>query len=259
MSNAALSWINRIADPATSLSASSEVVSLPVANLADDHLAVKWRGNGVTAAYVDADFGSALPVGVVGVFGSNFTGTATWRILLSAVAAGAGELLDTGVMAMNVAAGYGQAVHMLAAEISARYLRLEFDDPGLASLGYFEIGAAWAGPVWQPARNYAYEASAGWVDPSARTKSRGGQVYVDRRAAYRVAELQFRGLTRAELFNSAFEIDRVGIASNVLLVPDPDGSYLNREAILGTVAEVTPATRTAHDVFAKTWRIEERR
>ncbi len=235
------------------------MTSLPVANLADDHLGVKWRANGVTAGHFDADFSSALSVGVVGVFGANLTGSANWRIRLSAVSAGGAELLDTGQAAMDVAEGYGQAVHVLAAEIDARYLRIEFDDPGLATIGCFEIGAAWAGPVWQPARNYAYEASAGWVDPSTRSRSRGGQVYVDRRAAYRVAELQFRGLTRAELFASAFELDRVGIAASVLLVPDPDGPYRNREAILGTVAEVTPATRTAYDVFAKSWRIEERR
>ncbi len=257
MAKAGLAWINHI-DTAV-LTTDSQVATLPLANVADPHLATKWRTT-TTTAFMAADWGAVQEIGVVGLFGSNFTAAATWRIRLSAVAAGAGELLDTGVVAAGVAAGYGQAVHVLAAAVNARYLRIDLADSGLAALGYFQIGAAWAGRLWTPERNFRYGAAPGWRDPSVKTLSRGGQAYVDLRDRIRAIEFELPALTEAELLDAAFEIDRVaGVGGNILFVPDPGAATQNRRAILGTLDAVEAAPMIAHDRFAHRYVVAERR
>ena len=257
MTNAVLSWINRLATAV--LSTDSEVATLPLAEIVSPHLSDKWQTDGATSAYLAADFGAVVAIGVVGLFGTNLSASATWRIRLSAIAPGGGELLDTGVVSMGVVAGYGQAVHVLSSAVNARYLRIDLDDPD-STAGFLQVGAAWAGPLWQPARNFAYGAAAGWRDDSVVSRSKGGQAYVDLRPRYRVAEVEFRFLTEAEAFEGAFEIDRlVGLAGNLLLVPDPGGPWQNRQALLGRLVDATEVQNAALKVFAKRYRLEERR
>ncbi len=256
MAKAGLAWINRV--DAAVLTASSEVSSLPVADLQSEHLSDIWRTSAAPPAWLGADFGAAVEIGVVGIFGTNLTPTATWRIRLSNVALGNGEVLDTGTIGAGVKAGYRQALHVPAAPLTARYARLDLDDAGLAGL-YVQAGRLWAGPLWRPARNFRYGAAPGRTDPSARTPSKGGQIWTDVRAQARAQEFELAALSEAELLDGPLEADRLaGIVKAVLFVPDPAAAEIGRRAVLGLIEDLTPAPLFAHDLYRKAYRIVER-
>lgn len=257
MANGGLSWVNHALG--ATITATSEVSTLPLSNLQDDHVAVAYRSVDASDLTIDFDLGSALIIAVVGLFGCNLTAAATWRIMISAVSAGATDLYDGGAVAANVATGYGQMVQVLPAPVTGRYVRIVLSDAGVASAGYFQIGAAWIGDLWQPAKNFSYGQQFGRVDPSVKSKSRGGQLYIDVRDQYRTHQFSMDFLTEAEIFDETLELERVaGTGSNILWIPDPGGIYQNRQAIFGTLTDLSPAANPYFAVFSKAYQIEER-
>lgn len=256
MAKAVLGWLNRALT--ATLAATSEQAALPVENLINDHLAVKWRAQGAANQDIDLDFGSPLSIGAVGLFGTNLTAAATWRITMSTASQSGTDIHDSGTIPAAVVAGYGQAVHVLVADTSARYLRIRLDDAGNPD-GYVEAGLLFAGPLFRPQRNFSYGRAHGLVDPSVRSKSKGGQLYVDLRDKYRVQEFELRGLTEAEVHSDALEMDRIlGVSGNLLFVPDYESAFKNYDAIFGPISDATPPVHTRKPVFAKRYRIEER-
>ena len=259
MGNAALSYINRI-ETAT-LSASSDVASMPVTNLATAHRAEKWRSGTGNAVFIDADFGAALEIGVIGIFGSNLTATGQWRLRLSATGIGTGELLDTGLVAAGVVPGYGQALHFPATPIAARWLRVDLSDAAIAAMadGYHEAGILWAGPAFRPERNFDFDAADGWIDPSERSEARGGQLYVDLRDKKRIDGFRLSWLTETEKFEQIMELDRLrGVSGNLLWCRNPGSVYQNRQAICGTLRDFGEIGHPRVGRYGRAFRIEER-
>lgn len=255
MANGAIGYINRVMT--ATLVASSQQASLPATNLQSPHMAIKWRSATHTGVTLDVDAGSSVPWRAIGLFASNFTPTATWTIALGATQGSSG-VYSSGSINQNQVAGYGQAIHVLSAPLSARWLRLTLGDAALSGLGYFEIGGIFAGPLFQPARNFQYGRTAGWIDPSIKSRSKGGQIFADIKPKFRVQDFQFAYLSEQEAFD-AEDIDQAaGTVNNVLFIPDPAGAFLTRDCIFGTIEDASGRTHSAHPIFGKRYRIQER-
>lgn len=256
MAKGAIGYPNRLLT--ATLTPSSQQAAMPASNLISPHTAIKWRTTSHTGGQLDIDFGSAQAVRAVGIFGTDFTSSATWRLRFSATAIGNSELGDSTTINQNVASGYGQAVFVLSAAVNARYIRANFDDTGLSGQGFFTIGSMFAGPLFQPQRNFRYGRQRGFVDPSIRTRSKGGNLFTDKRPKYRAQDFEFPGLTEQESYD-AEDIDRqAGLSENLLWLPNPGGAFQPREAIWGTIEDASPATHSAFPIWLKRYRVMER-
>jgi hypothetical protein len=254
MSNAILGYANAI-DSAASLTASSYVPSLPVNNVQDPNLKKIWRTNGVTSATFQADFGQAMPVGIVALFGVNLSASATIDIKLSNVALGGNELFELGVSPANVDPNYRQSITLLPsaaapAPISARYLEIDLADPspligtvsfftaqGIAPpTPYLDIGRIAALNLFQPQHNFAYGSGFYWIDPSVMQRSKGSTLYVDALPKYRHWEFVLPRVAPSEGATVAQIRQLVGATTDLLFIPDPaDMTDAQKQPMWGVV------------------------
>lgn len=256
--SALFSWINGI-DGAI-LSAGNQVSTLPVANIADRKVQKAWRSGNATASWFGADLRTATSLGVIGLFGMNIAAADTVRIRLSNVAVGNNELLDTTALASNVAAGYGQYVYVPVAPITARYLRVDINAPSRASQGNFDVGRAWAGPVWTPPINFSLGYGEQFNDGSSVLKApRSGARFVDEGAVWRSFDMTFDWLDDADRID-ALEIDRVcGKRGQLLFVPDTAGDLVRRP-LLGALTETSKVIENVAvfpPAYSKSYSIEQ--
>jgi len=258
--NVALSWRNLIDASGVAFTAGSEVASLPASNLANPIVARPWRTSGTVSSYVEIDLGSAQAVQLLALAGlTGLATTDTIRARLSAVSAGAGELLDTTAAAGNVADGYGIWTHFLTAAVSPRYIRFDINAASLSDQGYFDVGRAWAGPALQPARSYSFGAEFGWRSASRVSEAlRSGAVYPDARFKRRFARIELAALTEAEARDELLEMQRLaGLTSQVVLIPTPGSSRQPVEAILGYLRDLAPLRHRLPFLWAVPLEIEE--
>lgn len=256
--SALFSWVNS-ADTAT-LTVGDQVSSLPVANILDRKVQKVWRSGTSTSTYVGVDLGSAVSLGIIGLFGCTLSATDTVRIRLSNVAVGSSELLDTGALACGNAAGYEQYVYIPTNAISARYMRIDIAAASRASYGYFDIGRLWAGVAWTPTINYSLGFNEQWKDDSEQVKSpRSGAVFVDQRPVYRAMNIAFDWLSVADRLQ-ALALDRVaGKRGQILFVPQTDGD-LTTGPLLGRMVDTTPVKtemNTSPAIYGKTYSLEQ--
>lgn len=261
MAKGVIGFTNRLKDAV--LTTNSETASLPVTNIVDDHRAIQWRSNNGAGQFFDADFGSSIPIGAVSLHGVTAGPiqnpgdplSGNWRVRLGATQ-GSGSVYDSASIGLVISKHFWQAVHVLAADLSARWLRVDLPD------GVFYVGLAFAGPTFRPTRNFSYQRSHGPVDPSIQTPTRGGQLLTDVRDKVRAQEFELKALTIAEIYDQTFALEyEAGRSGNVLFVPDyEDATYRNREAIFGTIADATPAVQVGANErgWAKRYRITER-
>lgn len=258
---AGLSWTNYVFDAAAALSASSEVTGLGAANLANPIVQVVHRA-AATSFYGRCDFGSVRPVGVLALLFPRtlpmLAATDTIRHLLSAVAPGGSELLDTGAVASGVVDGYGYHLYVPAAPISARYWQWTVSAPSLAARAAVDTGVAWAGALWQPARNFGYGWSRGWGDGSRIDETpKAGAEYVDAGPRRRAVDLNFGALSDDESDTLEDMLRLAGLASPVLFLPDPTAAKLPRRALYGRLAALDGLSQPHFNLFAAPLRLRE--
>ncbi len=255
MSKGLIGYLNQFERSA--LRAGSAVIGLDAANLADATIATPWQTAGVTTSWVEADAGAAVSWGVVGLFGGNLTAAATWAIKLG-TAAGASDVYSSGVLAAGAAPGYRQAVLVLPALYSARFLHIDLVDPTNPD-GFLRVGGAFAGGYFQPLHNFAFGQQETMSDETKISTTRGGQEYPTVGPMRRRQDFTLPALTEAEKYNAVLEIERVaGIRGNVLWIPNPASAYLNKQAIFGRIAVSSPVTRANLRYHSKAYTITER-
>lgn len=240
------------------ITASSEIAARPVTNLLDDHGGNYWQtADAVTDAWFDVDAGEPVTWRAFGIFRTNLTTAATWRITLGSTKGGA-SIYDSGTISAGIVAGYNQALHVASADQLARWCRVRIIDDDNPDT-FLRVGLAFAGPIFRPGINIAYGWSIGRDDRSRMLVSRGGQKWPIDGPSPRIIDFSLEFQTDAEVFDDLLELDRLqGITGNVLAIPRPDGSHVGKEAVFGTLT-ATERPRNPHfGYWSKRFTIEER-
>lgn len=274
MGKVLLSWVNWIDRAATTIITSSEAPPLRVTRIAEAQARRRWRtAAGVTAADFTADFGQTREVGVVALQqpddagGINadseargwFQATDTVRHRLDASTAGAGALYDSTALAGGWVPGIGIHMARPSSPVSARYWKADVNAPSLSGIGSFDIGRAWAGPAWQPARgNMAYRWGYSHDDGSVvDTNARSGLDFVDRGPRRRVVTFALEVLTPEDAAAMA-ELQRIaGTGGQVLFAADPDEPTESRNWIIGRIAQVQAITQPFFGIFSMPFQIRQ--
>ncbi|WP_421988529.1 hypothetical protein [Roseococcus sp.] len=269
---ALLSWVNWLdrAGEGVTIAASSEVATLRASRLVEPQLRRRWRTMpGATSPVLNIDLGAVRTIGVLALVQPDDAGgispnnealglmapSDTVRHRLDAVSPGAGALLDTAVLPGGWAAG--AHAYVPAAPIAARYWRADLAAASLASApGYVDLGRAWAGPAWKPARgNFSYGWGRVWEDGSTVSNNpRSGLDFVDVGPNRRALTFAFNVLTQADAAQLD-ELQRVaGIRGQVLFLPFEDRRIA---PVLGRLVQVQPITQPNFVAFQAAFQIRQ--
>jgi hypothetical protein len=243
------------------VSASSQVLTLPASNLKTPHPSERWRS--LTAAdWIMLDKGASVSSDTVALFGLTCGANATARLRLSSIDASgaAGDILDTGVLAVGAASfsvDYASFVYRLPAPAAWRYTRIDLADPDAA---YVEAGCLLDGLSESFAYNFVPGGSIQVVDRSRVAPTSSGMTLTWDDNQFRRVDLTFQWVSETQRYGLIERLDRVcGRRRNVLLMTDTASTDLPRDSIFGLVTDITPVTfGVIFDLFGKQLRIDER-
>jgi hypothetical protein len=231
---------------AASLMASSQVILAPVLRLQNPHIGVQWQGIS-GAEFVVADLGTVQSIDCVRLMGLT---SDTIRVRYSTVSAGAGDVFDTGVQAVD----QDYLTFTNIRSVSARFVRVDFASSTVCAAGRLFIGALESFGI-----NFSWGWSRKWVDPSDRKKTDGGQTRINRRQKYRVIAVNFENMSESEANGFTDDIDRInGLTDDVLLVLDPASARIEQDSIWGLMTDLSPAAQQFIDRWSKPLSIEQR-
>lgn len=230
-----IGYANRLRTAA--LTAGSAASGLGPTNLQSDQgdAASSWQtAAGVLApgdgAWLQADTGSAVTWRAVSIHRSNLTAAASLRVMLGSTAGGT-DVVDETIT--GLAAGYGQMILALGADVTARHLRIEITDAANAD-GFLRIALAYGGPAWEPEEGMQIGSAAGRDARVNEVETRGGQEFTERRFTRRTWGLSMRAYSDDEMWDGVMELARASErGGNVLLIPFPDGAEIQRETVFG--------------------------
>ena len=161
---------------------------------------------------------------------------------------------DSGFVPAGVRPGFGQSVHVAPAPVAGEAVRLDITDPTNPD-GFINVPLAYAGPVWQPATNIAYDTSLGRDDATDETTTRGGAEFPTLQWTRRRWDVSLQGIRASELWPSVMELDRAArTGQNVLFVPDPAGADVAREAVFGRLRSLGDVTYPFGNGDRRAWR-----
>jgi hypothetical protein len=251
-----LAWDNKL--DAASVSAGSELSTLPGTNVQHPHLSRKWgTAAGVKTSYLTIDMKAAVPVSLFSVVGTNLTSAATMRLRASNAdpTALAGDLYDSGVIAAGVKDGYG-AIYKKLAEVNARYWRPDLTDASVPD--NLLIGRVFLGPSWDIAGRQLWDWGVATLDESKLSESTGGQDHADVRPQRRVLEFALDFMTEQEAYTKAFVLARAnGRVKQLIAIPDINSAYLSEQAVLGKVIASMPVIHRRFEIHLQKFTIKE--
>jgi hypothetical protein len=250
-----IGWRN-LAD-AAAVSASSDLVSLPAANVQHPQLSRVWATAPATSAWLLLDMHVPATCSLLALIGTNLTPDATLRVRASDAdpTAAAGDLLDTGAVNASIKAGYGAAYRSFA-PVAARYWRLDLAD---ASVSDIRVGRVFLGPAWDATGNLLWDYSVTPVDESQRAKSYGGQSHTERRARFRVLAFTLDYMSAPQAWEHAFALQReCGLDTDILAIPDIASPYLSEQAVWGLMTASEPVRHRALPIHTQKFSVEER-
>lgn len=260
MGNAALA-VDNLANGGV-VSASSQVLAMPAANLLTPHTTDRWRSltnsdyfvlNKESPIVADTFMAGRLTCGV--------NSTARLRLSTSDSSGAAGDVLDTGPIATgtrNFDVGlYNSFVWRLPSPAAWQYARFELTDPDAS---YVEAGFAVDGLTEVFDFNFTPGSSIQDVDRSRVTPTSAGLTLIWQDNSFRRLDLHFDWVSENQRNGMMARLDRVkGRHANVLLLTDIAESNLPRAAIYGLVTDQTPVTFGATaKIYGKQLRIDER-
>jgi hypothetical protein len=252
--NGAIGWQNNILQG--TLNAGSAVASLPVANIATDQGSEIWRTatgavTNATGAWFTCDMGQAVSWQAFGLFRANLTNAASITVKLGTSLNGTQVLNQT---INGLVAGVQQIVYVHPTQLTARYLRIEVNDAGNPD-NHVDVGLAYAGPVFIPEINFAYDAAFGRVHRTEETMSAGGQTFPRAYWQSRAWSLSWQTLRTEEIWQHVAKIDRFArFGSNILVVPEPLSPFVQDEALFGRVTDVSDVTYSGSFNDIRAWR-----
>lgn len=213
MENCGFGWQNRILDAA--LTADAQVAALPVDNLRQQQGApsLGWRVPGTTAR-VRIEVPSISPWRAFSLHRTNLTPDASWRVR---VIRGGFAALDQ-TLACHTSGG--QCVFVAPYDYTGTVAELTIDDPGNPD-GFLSIPLAYAGTLWQPARNFSTSSSEKLTSGEQSTTTLSGGEFVDPRYVQRGLSIAHQSLGDADADVVRPMLRAAATGQNVLFVPDP--------------------------------------
>jgi hypothetical protein len=219
-------------DDAT-LVASSQVPTLPVANLQTVQPQKKWRST-ATDDYVLVTAAAPLAWSALALVGHNLTSAATLRVrgADSLDALTTAPAIDTGAVSAWPSTGKPNArswpnwlsLVTWANTATLRFWRLDISDPANAD-GYLEAGRLVIGAPWQPTYNFDVSGAPIAFDAlDTQTKTPFGYIFTGRvaQSPARAFNVQITATNRREVMDGIFEIQRLrGMWGDVICCLDP--------------------------------------
>lgn len=243
MAKTDFAWVN--ACDAATYTADSEAAALPASNLASPRTGKVWRALATTTFFV-ASFTAATSINVLALGSCTLSATDTVRHRLYAGPSATGTLLlDTGAIACGVLPGYALHVYKLAAALSPQSWRCDIVATSRASLGYVDIGRAWASPVLQTAVGISRPWDEMWTDDVDIVRGkRSGGLFVGDGPQYRILNVSLDWVSEAEKAQLKEMQRLIGRRYQALIIPDEDGD-IPREAVLGRLGALQPVRNSA--------------
>jgi hypothetical protein len=285
-SNVLLTTTNLV-DTAT-LTASSQMSTLPVTNLADYRPAVVWRSQ---LAAVDPNptitltCPSAQAMAAVIICLHNASLTGTYQVQLGNDPTFVNNLYDSGagVSIWPATTGLGNAplgldglggfpplstynqyrpytILVLPQTYIAQYLRIIFSDPANTS-GYIQFGRLFVGSVITPSINFKDGWTLGWPDTlSAVQRTDSGNARIMRRPKFRHLKLDWDYLPQSDAFPSFDDLGRIiGLSRDMFVVPFPQATLdiQYRTTIYGVPTVNGPLTQNQILFWSYTLELDE--
>lgn len=250
-------WENQI--DAAVLVASSEIATLPAANVQQAHLSRKWHTvSGVKTASLIIDCNTSLSFSLGVLLGTNLTSNATvrWRASNTDSTVLTSLVLDTGVTSAGIKIGYG-ASYKSWPMVSARWRRVDITDNAVPD--NLQIGRVFTGPSWQPSINMEIGWKVMYLDVSTVAESYGGQSWADERPKKRVLQFSLGFMNESEMFTNAFSMAQTsGVVRDVLAIPDITSSLISEQSVYGLIEFSEPIIEEKLGLFRQAFRIKER-
>ena len=247
MANFCLAWPNRFTYG--SITVSSAEPDLGGSNLANDSGSPidAWQTAGVTNGAINFILPAQDTLQAFGVFRTNLTANASIRYRVwSGTSMSDAPVYDTGPKPAKVAPSYLQSVLVLPNAVTGRMLQIDLDDPGNPD-GFINVPLAYAGPVWQPSRNFDASSGTGRTAQSTKTATRGGGVVVRNDWVKRTFTVSLSGIRASEVWSKVMDADLYARrGNNLLFVPDPADPNINLISIFGEMdpqSEITYPNR----------------
>lgn len=211
---------------------------------------------GLTRLTLLANANQSVCVNRVRYWNRRLTTTRIQAISATGVTTVASALLyDSGTVTGAVKAGYAQAVFSAPAAISARYVVFNLSDIGNPD-NFLRVAQAYAGPLLTPEVNMSFQSTFGRAAQVPTVVTRGGQEYAEFRFAQRGWQLMFTQLREAEVWSLTQELQRHGeLGNNILFIPDPNSIYLQYEAVLGKMTQVSQLTWPSTVLDRRAWQV----
>ena len=206
-------FLYQFTERGAAITAKSRVATLPAADVADDFVGKVWRARGAEREWLKFDLGSAKPVTEVALFGHNLTGGAS--ITLEANAAD-----DWSSPAFSRALTWHAGRIVAFLDRTYRWWRLVFADAANPR-GYIEVGRVCLGAYVEPAVNIHERWTRRWVDPSDLVEEFGAQGYANRKAQYRLLDVRFMDVDRAQQDQLSAMFEDAGMVRPVVVSVDP--------------------------------------
>jgi hypothetical protein len=131
-----------------------------------------------------------------------------------------------------------------------RYLDIQLDfrhNPA----GYIDLGQVVASPLLTSVQGISYGVTVPfYVDPSTKTRAKGGPQFADKQRKYLMARVQFNWLGTAELYSGFFElVRRYGLTQPFFFIYDSDADPVQRQkqCFMCTADEITAPSNTMLD------------
>lgn len=134
-------------------------------------------------------------------------------------------------------------MHVGSADVLGRYIKVELDFTDNTD-GWVDIGHVVAAPILRPRYNVSRGVQVPfYVDPSTKTRARGGPMFADRRKAYRTTRMQLEHLDRSETYGGFFEMVReLGVTRPFFFIYDTDApaAILPKQSFMAVAESITP-------------------
>lgn len=210
--------------------------SLPATNLQTDDIQEIWRGASAAGSALIVDLGAVLEIGVIGLMNTNIQPSDQINIAISNTdpAGTTGEVYLAGLHAAGVDPVWRKYLHFVEPSVLGRYIRISIT----ISQGPATAGRLVVAPTWAPSRDMTFGRERLWRDFSTRSRSLGGNEFIDVKPRQRGWRAAIRGLTETEAQQQVDELNRLrGIGRDVLMCIDKDSDNLGRDTVWGLLEE----------------------